>query len=75
MDRTAVELSTSVRRSAQITRASNADMKPRILPFFPGTRGVELVIEHIEKYWCPSILGESLIQTITGTAGPISTTE
>jgi nicotinamidase-related amidase len=48
---------------------------PRDEPFVSHTRGVELVIEHIEKYWCPSILGESLTQTITGTAGPISTTE
>ena len=32
--------------------------------------GVELVIEHIEKFWCPSILGASLTKTIPGTAGP-----
>ena len=34
---------------------------PRDKPFVSHTRGVELVIEHIEKYWCPSIEGSSLI--------------
>ncbi len=34
-------------------------------------RGVELVIEHIEKYWCPSILGESLTRVVPGSAGPV----
>jgi len=43
---------------------------PRDPPFVSHARGVELVIEHIEKYWCPSILGESLTKVILGTAGP-----
>ena len=34
-----------------------------------SARGVELVIEHIERYWCPSILGESLAKVIDGSAG------
>ncbi len=25
--------------------------------------GTELVIEHIEKYWCPSILSSDLVHT------------
>jgi len=43
---------------------------PRDKPFVSHTRGVELVIDHIEKYWCPSILGESLTQVIAGSSGP-----
>lgn len=45
---------------------------PRDAPFVSHTRGVELIIEHIEKYWCPSILGESLTKTVPGTTGPKS---
>jgi len=33
-------------------------------------RGLELVIQHIEKYWCPSILGESSTKVMPGSAGP-----
>ena len=43
---------------------------PRDPPHVSHARGVELVIEHIEKYWCPSILGESLTKVIPGSAGP-----
>jgi nicotinamidase-related amidase len=44
---------------------------PRDPPYVSHARGVELVIEHIEKYWCPSILGKSLTKVIPGTAGPL----
>lgn len=44
---------------------------PRDPPYVSHTRGVELVIEHIERYWCPSILGTSLTATVPGTAGPV----
>ena len=43
---------------------------PRDKPHVSHARGVELVIEHIEKYWCPSILGKSLTAVISGSAGP-----
>lgn len=43
---------------------------PRDKPHVSHARGVELVIEHIEKYWCPSILGKSLTKTTAGTNGP-----
>ncbi len=46
---------------------------PRDKPYVSHARGVELVIEHIEKYWCPSILGESLTRALPGSAGPTST--
>ena len=42
---------------------------PRDEPFVSHARGVELVIEHIERYWCPSIPSESLTKVIAGTAG------
>ena len=43
---------------------------PRDKPYVSHQRGVELVVEHIETYWCPSILGESLTRVIPGSAGP-----
>jgi len=46
---------------------------PRDKPHVSHARGVELVIEHIEKYWCPSIIGKSLTQVIPGTSDPIET--
>jgi len=45
---------------------------PRDKPYVSHARGLELVIEHIEKYWCPSILGECLTHVIPGTAGPVA---
>ncbi len=43
---------------------------PRDKPYVSHARGVQLVIEHIERYWCPSILGKSLTRVIPGTSGP-----
>ncbi len=45
---------------------------PRDKPYVSHARGVELVVEHIEKYWCPSILGESLTSVLPGTSGPVA---
>ena len=42
---------------------------PRDKPHVSHARGVELVIEHIERYWCPSILGHSLTHVVPGSAG------
>ena len=33
---------------------------PRDEPYVSHRRGTELVVEHIERYWCPSILGREL---------------
>ena len=33
---------------------------PRDEPYVSHDRGTELVIEHIERYWCPSIVGADL---------------
>jgi type 1 glutamine amidotransferase/nicotinamidase-related amidase len=35
---------------------------PRQPPNVPHDEGTELVVEHIEKYWCPSILSSDLIE-------------
>jgi nicotinamidase-related amidase len=43
---------------------------PRDKPYVSHARGLELVVEHIEKYWCPSILGDCLTRVLPGTAGP-----
>jgi nicotinamidase-related amidase len=39
---------------------------PRTRPFVSHARGTELVIEHIERRWCPSILGDDLTRVIPG---------
>lgn len=39
---------------------TDAMYDPRQPPYVSHTRGTELVVEHIEKYWCPSILGSDL---------------
>jgi hypothetical protein len=43
---------------------------PRTRPFVSHKRGTELVIEHIESRWAPSILGEDLTQVIPGSDTP-----
>ncbi len=41
---------------------------PRDRPHVSHARGVELVVEHIEKHWCPTILGENLTHVVPGSA-------
>ena len=45
---------------------------PRQRPFVSHARGTELVIEHIETRWCPSILSDGLTRVVSGTDGPTS---
>ncbi|MFB3830155.1 MAG: isochorismatase family protein [Bryobacteraceae bacterium] len=52
---------------------TDAMYDPRRRPFVSHARGTELVIEHIEAHWCPSILGEDLTRVIPGSDGPVST--
>lgn len=49
---------------------TDAMYDPRQPPYVSHNRGTELVIEHIERYWCPSILGEDLTRVVPGSAGP-----
>jgi hypothetical protein len=40
---------------------TDAMYDPRQRPHVPHDRGTELVVEHIERYWCPSVLGQDLM--------------
>ena len=46
---------------------TDAMYDPRDRPFVSHERGTELVIEHVERYWCPSILSEDLTRAATQT--------
>jgi nicotinamidase-related amidase len=43
---------------------------PRTRPFVSHTRGTELVLEHIETKWCPTILSSDLTRVIPGSDNP-----
>ena len=49
---------------------TDAMYDPRTRPFVSHTRGTELVIEHIESRWCPSIMSDDLTRAIVGTDSP-----
>ena len=49
---------------------TDSSYDPRQPPYVSHTRGTQLVIEHIEKYWCPSIASVDLHSVIVGTDGP-----
>jgi type 1 glutamine amidotransferase/nicotinamidase-related amidase len=34
---------------------------PRMRPFVPHDRGTDLVVEHVEKYWCPTITSDQVL--------------
>ena len=45
---------------------TDAMYDPRKRPFVSHTRGVDLVVEHIETNWCATILGDDLTRVISG---------
>lgn len=45
---------------------------PRQPPFVSHARGTEIVVEHIERYLCPSILSEDLTRVVAGSDGPLA---
>src|SRR5262245_12888772 len=49
---------------------TDAMYDPRQPPYVSHARGTELVVEHIERYWCPSILGKDLMEVVPGSADP-----
>lgn len=49
---------------------TDAMYDPRQPPRVSHARGTELVIEHIETHWCPSILSDDLLAVVPGSAGP-----
>jgi nicotinamidase-related amidase len=62
---------TRLGRSVVLVRdLTDAMYDPREPPYVSHARGTELVIEHIEKYWCPTILAEDLISVVPGSDGP-----
>lgn len=54
---------------------TDAMYDPREPPYVSHTRGTELVVEHIEKYWCPSIEGDDLMAVVPGSNDPDPTGE
>ena len=48
---------------------------PRTRPFVSHTRGTELIIEHIETRWCPSVLSADLTRVIPGSDNPTLTSQ
>lgn len=44
---------------------------PREPPFVSHARGTEIVVEHIERYLCPSILSADLTRVVAGSDGPV----
>lgn len=44
---------------------------PRQPPYVSHARGTELVVEHIERYWCPSILSDDLTRVVPRSDGPL----
>jgi nicotinamidase-related amidase len=49
---------------------TDAMYDPRQPPYVSHARGTELVVEHIERYWCPSIESRDLMDVIDGSDGP-----
>ncbi len=45
---------------------TDAMYDPRKRPFVSHARGTELVVEHIERQWCPSITSDDLTRVIPG---------
>lgn len=49
---------------------TDAMYDPRQPPHVSHARGTELVVEHIERYWCPSIESRDLTGVLAGSDGP-----
>jgi hypothetical protein len=49
---------------------TDAMYDPRDHPYVSHKRGTEMVIEHIERYWCPSILSADLLEIVPGSDRP-----
>jgi len=47
---------------------------PRQPPYVSHARGTELVVEHVEQYWCPSILSADVTRVVPGSDGPVAAT-
>ncbi|MBM3736301.1 MAG: cysteine hydrolase [Acidobacteria bacterium] len=47
---------------------TDAMYDPRQAPWVSHERGTSLILEHVEKFWCPTIAGENLTRTGRGAA-------
>src|SRR5262245_31931734 len=45
---------------------------PRQPPYVSHARGTEIVVEHVERYLCPSVLSEDLTRVVPGSDGPLA---
>jgi len=43
---------------------TDAMYDPRDVPYVSHDRGTELVVRHIEKYWCPSLKSQDLVKAL-----------
>jgi hypothetical protein len=50
---------------------TDAMYDPRKPPYVSHQRGTELAVEHIEKFWCPSITSSDLVKVVPGSADPV----
>jgi nicotinamidase-related amidase len=48
---------------------------PRQPPYVSHARGTEMVVEHIEQYWCPSITSDDLVKVVPSSDGPTPTNQ
>jgi nicotinamidase-related amidase len=55
---------------ALVRDLTDAMYDPRQPPYVSHARGTELVVEHIERYWCPSIASRDLTHVVEGSDGP-----
>ncbi len=53
---------------------TDALYNPRTPPYVSHERGTELAVEHVEKYWCPSILSTDLQSVVAGSADAVPAT-
>lgn len=49
---------------------TDALYNPLTPPYVSHERGTELAVEHVEKYWCPSITSADLVRVVPGSANP-----
>ena len=49
-------------RCVLVRDLTDAMYNPKRAPYVSHKRGTELVVEYIEKYWCPSILSNDLLK-------------
>jgi nicotinamidase-related amidase len=51
-------------RCVLVRDLTDAMYDPKARPFVSHERGTEMVIEHIEKYWCPTVLSTDLLRSL-----------